>query len=283
MVPLIPLLFATPFAGSAVCAGCHVEQAKTQLTSAHAKALTARDGGRWDFGSGLQAVTPVSRLDSNTYLEHGLSFYKALNREDLTPGHADSRGVRYPIFSPGGEILRCFLCHSTGSPTVSADGVIQPGEPGVRCETCHGPGAAHVAAPGRGNVVNPRGLNADGLNQLCGSCHRKPAAAGAETDYRNAWNTRHQPLYLAKSQCFLKSKGEMSCLTCHPAHGGAARTGPAVCSQCHSPPKHSARTVVAGKTCESCHMPDVVPRPGLRFANHWIGVYRRGETLVPIR
>ena len=37
-------------------------------------------------------------------------------------------------------------------------------------------------------------------------------------------------------------------------------------------PKHTAN--VADKSCVSCHMPAVNPSPLLRFANHWIGVYR---------
>lgn len=224
-------------------------------------------GSDWAFGAGAQAVTFVSRVDAQNYVEHGMSYYPALRRMALTPGHASPAGVRYATFSPDANILRCFLCHSTGTPRVNASGQIEPREPGVRCEVCHGAGAEHVKAPGRGNIINPARYSGDELNQMCGSCHRKPAAAGAETDYDNPWNVRHQPLYLARSACFLKSQGKLTCLTCHPPHGGATRS---VCRDCHSSPRHQPRTATAGKRCETCHMKDVSPMPGLRFANHWI-------------
>lgn len=280
------------YSGAKTCRGCHQEQAELQAKSGHARSLSlaANHGlaaklagapGEWAFGAGTQAVTIVSRLDSETYLEHGLSYYPSLGRMALTPGHSNAKGVRYQTFSPGGEILRCFLCHSTGTPAVNDAGEIQPQEPGVRCETCHGPGATHAAKPERANIVNPKRLSAEEQNQMCGSCHRKPAAAGGDTDYRNPWNARHQPLYLAKSRCFQQSLGSVSCNLCHPPHGGSAAVN--VCARCHEQPKHGARTLVSGKRCESCHMPDVRPMPGLAFANHWIGVYRAGETLVPRR
>ncbi len=289
------------YAGSAVCGKCHPAEYKLQSTTGHAGSLARASEHRlareflpftkgwkpapeWAFGGGIQAVTFVSRIpasagEPSSYLEHRLSYYRSTNKLGITPGHDDAAapGVRYPLFGASGAILRCFLCHTTGIPAV-VDGEIVPAEPGVRCETCHGPGAAHAKAPGLSNIVRPGQYSPIEMNQACGSCHRKPAAKGDDTDFRNSWNARHQPIYLAQSKCFLKSEGKLSCITCHGPHGGPAR---AACETCHEQTKHRAALRVAGRKCEGCHMPMVRPKAELGFSNHWIGVYKPGESLVP--
>ncbi|MFN7924417.1 MAG: multiheme c-type cytochrome [Bryobacteraceae bacterium] len=299
---LIALLFAiaahAQYAGAKACAGCHPDQFARQSASSHARSLSKvadhplkakfapliagrKPDPEWAFGGGLQAVTFVSRIGEDSYLEHHLSYYASTGKLAVTPGHSGKPepGVRYETFSGGAEILRCFRCHSTGVPKLGADWRVEPTEPGVRCESCHGPGEAHAKSAGKEPVVAPGKYSAAELNQMCGSCHRKPAAAGEDTDYSNPWNIRHQPVYLSQSKCFLKSNGRMSCLTCHDAHGGPARSQ---CAVCHIAPKHPAAVRVASNTCEGCHMPLVRPQPELRFANHWIGVYRAGSYTVPI-
>lgn len=226
-------------------------------------------------------MTFVSRLDEEHYVEHGLTWYAASRSLRTTPGHSSDAGERYRTFDPGAAILRCFQCHSTGPLRLSAGFRIEPSEPGVQCETCHGPGAAHAMS--QQPVRNPGKLSAVEINDLCGACHRMPAPAGAETDWTNAWNTRHQPLYLNQSACFQKSRGALSCLTCHAAHEPVSRDAAQYegkCSSCHAKPRH--KTAVAGRSCVSCHMPGVKPHPDLRFANHWIGIYAAGAPLRPI-
>ncbi len=299
MLPLL-LVFAVQAAlaevGSAACKACHAVHFERQSATGHARALSLPSAHpmaskfsalvdfkpEWAFGGGQQAVTFVSRVRTGAYIEHGLSYYTSLGRMDATPGHAAAKGpgVLYPVISGEAEILRCFQCHSTGQVRVGEGLRISVTEPGVRCESCHGPGEKHVFAPGLGNVVNPASYSAAEMNQACGSCHRKPAAAGDNTDWNDPWNTRHQPLYLAESACFLKSEGKLSCGTCHDVHGGGAAKPS--CGGCHVKPRHAAATAVVGKKCQSCHMPVVVPRPGLAFANHWIGVYAPGRPLRPI-
>jgi hypothetical protein len=236
--------------------------------------------GEWAFGAGAQAVTFVSRLDENTYVEHGLSYYTMSKSMALTPGHGTRAGKRYRTFDPDAAILRCFQCHSTGPLRLAAGFTIEPAETGVQCESCHGPGARH--AKSQEPIRNPKRLSASELNELCGSCHRKPAAAGEEIDWTNAWNTRHQPLYLSRSACFVKSGGALSCLTCHPAHTPLSQSSSDYdrrCADCHPKPKHS-RAAVRG-ACAGCHMPAVRPHPHIQFANHWIGVYAPGNPLRP--
>ncbi len=282
---------AGQYAGSEACRRCHPQQAAAHAQSGHARSLSRPaqhpfagafppSPGEWAFGAGAQAVTFVSQLDQEHYIEHGLSWYATSKSMALTPGHRTREGERYRTFDPKAAILRCFQCHSTGPLRMAAGYKIEPSEPGVQCETCHGPAAEHAAS--QKPVRNPGRLSAAAMNEVCGGCHRMPAAAGDDTDWTNAWNTRHQPLYLAQSACFTRSKGALSCLSCHPAHTpveGNAFGYDRACSACHARPRH--RTTVAGTACTTCHMPAVRPQPLLRFSNHWIGIYAKGSPLRP--
>ncbi|MSV28255.1 MAG: hypothetical protein EXQ52_05855 [Bryobacterales bacterium] len=274
------------YAGSEACRGCHEAQFAAHAKTGHAKALSRSDRkpGEWAFGAGVQAITFVSQADEDSYIEHGLSYYKATKSMALTPGHRSPEGERYRTFDPGAAIFRCFQCHATGPLKLAAGSRIEPSELGVQCESCHGPGAEHATS--QRPIKNPKRLSAAELNDACGQCHRKPAAAGADTDWSNPWNARHQPLYLSQSACFRNSKGALSCLTCHAAHTELSRDSASYnrrCAGCHVKPKH--RAAVAEQSCVGCHMPSVVPlaidgRPALRFANHWIGIYS-GNSLKP--
>jgi hypothetical protein len=230
-------------------------------------------------------VTFVSRLDEEYYVEHGLSYFRQSKRMALTPGHETPAGERYRTFDPSAAILRCFQCHSTGPLELAEEMRIVPLEAGVQCEACHGQGAEHIQLKGAKTAIrNPKNLTAAELNESCGACHRKPPAAGDATNWNNAWNARHQPLYFSQSRCFTESRGAFSCLTCHPAHERLSRVAAdydRACSGCHTAVKH--RTTVSGRTCVACHMPDVTPPAvDLRFSNHWIGVYEAGNSLRPI-
>jgi tetratricopeptide (TPR) repeat protein len=135
-----------------------------------------------------------------------------------------------------------------------------------------------------GTIENPKQLTAGELNEFCGACHRKPPEAGEETDWSNAWNTRHEPDYLSHSACFRKSAGKLSCLTCHDPHAPLNRAASEYdkrCSTCHQGVRH--QTALASRACVDCHMPQVPTSAQLHFTNHWIGIYERGNNLVPER
>ncbi len=283
------------FAGARVCASCHPAQAASQAKTGHARSLFPMDGhplrenfagvkADWAFGAGDQAVTFVSRVDDEFYLEHGLSYYKASGKLGVTPGHRSTMGERYRTFDPGAAILKCFQCHSTGLLRLGDGLRVEPAEPGVQCESCHGAGSDHATTPNQ-PIRNPAKMTGAEMNELCGACHRRPPLNPAETDWADPWNVRHQPVYLSQSACFLRS-GKMSCSTCHAAHQPVGRAASAagydgVCASCHKQAKHRAVAVV-GKSCVGCHMPVVAPNNQLRFANHWIGVYAPGAPLRPI-
>jgi hypothetical protein len=252
----------------------------------------------WAFGAGQQAVTFVSRVDRQLYIEHYGSYYSKTGSFGATPGQdavhpasiSEAAGVLYKIRDPQTGISGCFECHSTGPVSFDDSGAVHLTEAGVRCESCHGPGSAHAADPTLHKLRNPAMLSASDLNQFCGRCHRPPASAGVTIDWNYAWNVRHQPVYLSHSRCFLKSGNGLSCLTCHDPHE-PARTAPAAfynqkCEGCHSTSSHPPGAVCLEEkpaNCINCHMPLVSPQPPLRFTNHWIGIYRNAAMLKPVR
>jgi hypothetical protein len=243
----------------------------------------------WAFGAGQQATTFVTRVDSRWYVEHYASLYRANNSYGPTPGQEplhpkamqEAAGVLYRISDPESGIQACFECHSTGPVSFTSSGEAAPHELGVRCESCHGPAGPHIPAPAKHKLSTPASLSPAALNDFCGRCHRMPAPRGVSIDWSYAWNVRHQPVYLSESRCFLQS-GTLSCLTCHDPHESAARKPVAFfnakCGNCHDGCADKTRT-----NCVDCHMPAVSPQAPLRFTNHWIGIYRTGARLKPVR
>jgi hypothetical protein len=256
----------------------------------------------WAFGAGTQAVTFASRVDKDWYLEHSLSYFTLGDTYASTPGQPApavdilpaALGRLYRSQGNTDDIVSCFQCHSTGPVSRSASGELKPSDAGVKCEACHGPGLAHVnevQAGGRRvrqTIQNPGRTTAVEMNTACGNCHRPPASAGAQVDWKVAWNVRHQPVYLSESACFLKSEGALRCTTCHNPHTSLSHDSGgynAKCSACHSEGKHPPATVClrsAAKNCIECHMPRVSPQSYLAFTNHWIGVYGPGDKLKPL-
>jgi hypothetical protein len=252
----------------------------------------------WAFGAGRQAVTFVTRVDKDWYVEHYGTYYSAVRSWGPTPGQEEIHPASLP--EAGGRLYSisdfemgiggCFECHSTGPVSFGPDGEVKITEPGVRCEACHGPGAGHAANPSRKNLRNPKLLSAEQLNEFCGTCHRLPPGMGQTVDWNYSWNVRHQPPYLSQSACFRKSGGALSCLSCHDPHEPAGKKPAAFyndrCLGCHSSAATRPKPVCEaqkGGNCIDCHMPLVSPQAPLRFTNHWIGVYADGAKLRPVR
>ena len=174
---------------------------------------------------------------------------------------------------------------------------------GIDCQRCHGPGGKHVAAvqiPGataeaiRASIVNPARLNPEQQMEVCMQCHLEPTSTALPSIIRrfnrgpfsyvagqrlsdfalyfdHAPATGHDDKFeiassayrFRKSQCYLQSRGALTCETCHNPHqilqGEEAKQHYlSVCMQCHSDrmkalissDKHTSKT-----DCVSCHMP----------------------------
>jgi hypothetical protein len=249
----------------------------------------------WAFGAGRQAITFVSRVSAEWYVEHYPSYYSATRAWSATPGQAavrpanirEAAGVIYEVSDPQFGIEGCFECHSTGPATFDKEGEAHITELGVRCENCHGAGREHARDP-QHNRLKAK-WSAQEMNEFCGRCHRPPAAQGVNIDWNYAWNVRHQPVYLSRSACFLKSAGALSCIACHNPHDAvmpAAADMNRKCVACHPDVRRAHVSLAPGESrsnCIDCHMPRVSPQPPLRFTNHWIGIYRTGSKLLPSR
>lgn len=257
----------------------------------------------WALGAGEQAVTFVSRINQDWFVEHYFSYYSALGRMGPTPGHEalkpktlpEAIGLPYKTDDPKVGMRGCFECHSTGPVGTDPQKGLQPLETGVRCEACHGAGRDHVAAISRGNlgkaselIGNPKRLSAKALNEFCGRCHRPPGSPGTAIDWNYAWNVRHQPVYLSQSKCQQKSEGKLSCFTCHAPHEPLQKNAGTYnqrCLSCHTGSGNRLPAEICGKenqqNCIDCHMPRVSPQSALRFTNHWIGVYSGASKLKP--
>jgi predicted CXXCH cytochrome family protein len=174
---------------------------------------------------------------------------------------------------------------------------------GIDCQRCHGPGSRHVqlantaaASPKqiRDSIVNPSRLTADRQMEVCMQCHLETTsfplpnailryergpfsyrpgeplsdfmlffdhASGAGRD--DKFEIVNAAYRLRRSACFLKSKGELRCTTCHNPHDiprgeQASRYYTARCRQCHQ--SALDRQIASGKhpratDCIDCHMP----------------------------
>jgi tetratricopeptide (TPR) repeat protein len=174
---------------------------------------------------------------------------------------------------------------------------------GIDCQRCHGPGQRHINAastPGvkpeaiRAAIVNPARLNGDLQMDVCAQCHLKttefrlPHAIKrydrTDFSYRpgepladfalsfdeapgpgrsERFETAGAVTRLRESQCFLRSKGALTCTTCHNPHdvrhgSESAALYNKACMQCHA--KTLSQQVAAARhtaqtSCIDCHMP----------------------------
>ena len=77
----------------------------------------------WAFGAGRQAVTFVTKVNKDWYVEHYASYYSAPKSWGATPGQdaihpstlPQAAGLLYKIADPDTGIAGCFECHSTGA------------------------------------------------------------------------------------------------------------------------------------------------------------------------
>ena len=234
----------------------------------------AEKGGSWALNPGLdESDPPIGRKVSYECMFCHNSY------PSIPPGHDDAGSE--PVFA--GELPQ-----------------------GIDCQRCHGPGGNHVQAlkqPGaklsdiRSAIVNPSRLAKDRAMEVCIQCHLETTSAflpnairrfdRAPFSYRpgESWSAfqlsfDHAPgsgregkfqivnsVYrLRQSKCFLESKGELGCTTCHNPHEirhdqkGVDGYNKA-CAKCHETAKLSVQAHPSGGNgadggnCVGCHMP----------------------------
>jgi len=221
-----------------------------------------------------------------------------------------------PGFKHGGRFDRplaatCIGCHSEAPEHLhgSFDAVTDPAPGGVGCERCHGPGKKHAESLLPVDVVNPHGLPPIRKLELCAQCHLQGTAeilrAGrtiydarpgeplhayrinyVQADASEDWfQLTGQVDRLVRSPCYQKSKGNLTCTTCHDAHGTSVGTPAATwrktCLGCHAETAckaEPAKRKAVIDNCPSCHMRKDTPGDfrmqvagiSLPTTDHWI-------------
>ena len=173
---------------------------------------------------------------------------------------------------------------------------------GIDCQRCHGPGREHVAAAQREagsveirtSIVNPARLSADRQIEVCMQCHLETTSrelphsvwryGQGPFSYRpgaplsasvlhfdhapgGVWDDKFEVVNavyrLRKSACFIKSKGSLTCTTCHDPHDAprgdeAVQRFSSICLGCHDQRIQMAverGSHPAAAECVTCHMP----------------------------
>lgn len=259
-------------------------------------------------GSGNNNRTYLTNV--NGYInEMPITWYTEKSIWDLSPGY-ENINMRFnrPI------VEECMHCHNgyNSFEKFSINRFTDNIAEGISCERCHGPGQLHVEKHKSPNtvisendidrsIVNPAHLSADLQMDVCRQCHLqgeisvfKPGKSSADFrpgmqlssiktvfiedqlpkgDFRIASHGGR----LSLSACFVESKGQMTCTTCHNPHEPVQDRSRAYfnnqCIACHQPQKLTKlESHNAEGDCIQCHMKQGATEDILHvnFTDHWI-------------
>jgi len=255
----------------------------------------------WGVGQGEAGQTYVLERDGELR-ESRVSYYKENKGLAVTIGAPP--GEPKDLAEAAGRVMRardvgeCFTCHTaprtSGKPVNSFGSTAWAREDrvaGVQCENCHAGALQHQEALRRGDPKAARparlkGLAAEEMNELCGSCHRTWADIKLNGP-RGIGNVKFQPYRLTRSKCFDASDPRISCTACHDAHNRPLPAPPpesydAACKSCHTGTAEAKAKAASCKMgtekCVTCHMPKLeMPGAHHLFADHRIRIAKAGE------
>ena len=275
----------------------------------HAVAGTIEKEMHYVLGSGNHARSYVHRTAEGRLLALPVSWYASPNGAywQMAPGfdRPDHPHFRRRIG------YDCFFCHNSYPSIPAGADAADPMYPaalpqGIDCSRCHGKADEHLRRPGRGNILNPARLPATRQLEVCLQCHLETTSQPLPFalrrfgrgffsydpseplgDYmvhfdhedRAPWNEKFEvvsaPYRMMQSPCFLKSKGRLTCTTCHNPHERPSQND-APCRACHE--SSHARKAEAKQNCIPCHMSRRSPEDAklTTFTDHRIS--RRPET-----
>ncbi len=255
------------------------------------------------LGSGTRGIAYL--IERGGYLfQSPISWYTQQQRWDVSPGYGEftkQANFERPI-QPD-----CLFCHANQFHAVAGtlnryETPIFQGH-AIGCERCHGPGELHVNRGGLSTesdltIVNPASLAPALRDSVCEQCHLQGsfrfARAGRELfDYRPGLPIhRFLAVFLMKdgklrkfeavghvdqmaaSRCFVASKGQLGCISCHDPHRLPAPATKVAyyrkrCLECHAQkgcalPLAQRQSRGQAENCIACHM----PRPAITNVPH---------------
>ncbi len=283
------------------------------------------------FGSGKQARSYISRTKAGELAELPLTWYAekggywAMSPAYDRPDHASfSRKLSYRCMSCHNSVIPT---QSDDGDTGTRFPARLP--EGIDCQRCHGPGQAHLDAVKQGlppkrvrnAIVNPARLAPEQQMEVCMQCHlettslKLPAtllrhgrgvfsyrpgepladyilhfdrAANSEDRFEFA-SAAYQ---LRKSACYLKSRGALTCTTCHNPHEpsdtpAALRRYTEACQSCHQTVVQklvAVRRHPVAQDCAACHMPKRRPSDAIHtlVTDHFIQRRPAPESARPL-
>ncbi len=201
--------------------------------------------------------------------------YSPSGQLELSPGFPHELPVSWEtsigrVLSPDFE-RKCLDCHGAGAGAQHS---------GVTCENCHGPGSGHLKAIAVKSadkaIVNPRTLSNSRQIDVCAQCH---AGFGEVHDpVPDDLLISNQVAALRKSQCYIQSRGALTCTTCHDPHRDSPKDDPRFiksCLGCHNS-KVANRAALCpvnqSDNCLKCHMPEA-RKGAFAMVDHWIRVH----------
>ena len=253
--------------------------------------------------------------ENGFYYEMPLSWYSEKAKWDMSPGYKKTN-LRFsrPI------VQECMNCHNSYSGFIefSENKFDVNLKEGIGCERCHGPGELHVRRQTEETnlfadiekdtidrtIVNPADLPLEEKLSVCFQCHlqgdvRVFAEDKKQSDFRPGMkleevksvfiqdNVQKGDFKIAShaarmslSDCFVKSKGKMTCITCHDPHIPSGEVSKEFfngkCTGCHNVQSLSVFNSKAehkeNSNCIGCHMRQGSTKDvqHVNFTDHWI-------------
>lgn len=229
-----------------------------------------------------------------------IGWYSGSDSWDLSPGYSAGghQGFTRRIDNS------CLYCHTGGVNSKNEARYLEPvfSEAAIGCERCHGPGKAHIDFHHSGAfsnidrdqmasdpIVNPVDLATPQREDVCNQCHLqsdyvikrfgrdffdfRPGDRLEDVFVILSENSRGRTRAVShveqmrESVCYLKSEGELGCISCHDPHRKPSREQmPSfyrdACLKCHEPNSclisHEERHAEPfNNSCYNCHMPEV--------------------------
>ncbi|MEP7146146.1 MAG: tetratricopeptide repeat protein [bacterium] len=252
--------------------------------------------------------------ENGFFYEMPVSWYTEKAKWDLSPGY-EKYNVRFsrPI------IQECMNCHNGYAGfTEFSENKYHSLPDGINCERCHGPGELHIKRHTEKSdlfeaiekdsidrtIVNPANLPLEEKLSVCFQCHlqgevRIFAEDKKQTDFKPGMklgevktvfvqdNVQKGDFKIASHaarmslcDCFIKSEGQMTCITCHDPHKSVKDVSReffnSKCTSCHNANTLSVSNFKVDhrpvSDCISCHMKQGATKDvqHVNFTDHWI-------------